>query len=96
MKRRNFNKLAGISVASPLIPIAAIKAAHASDANMLDPKSPQASALAYKIESDNPDQNCANCGLFSKIDDSSTGTCIIFSGSTVPALGLCDAYQPKK
>ena len=58
MKRRNFNKLAGISVASPLIPIAAIKAAHASDANMLDPKSPQASALAYKIESDNPDQNC--------------------------------------
>ena len=96
MNRRNFSKMMGITVTTPLIPIVAIRAAHADGAKMLDPESPQASALAFTMESDNPDTNCANCSLYSTSDDSDNGTCIIFPGSTVPANGLCEAYQPKK
>ena len=86
----------GISVATPLIPIFAIEAAHADDSKMVDPESPQASAVAFLKESNNPDRNCSNCNLFSAIEDSGNGNCIIFSGSTVPAKGFCNAYQPKK
>jgi len=96
MNRRNFNKVMGISVATPLVPLIAIQASHADDSNPVDPASPQASAVAFKSESDDPDKNCANCGLFSSIDGTDNGNCIIFSGSTVPAKALCNAYQPKK
>ena len=93
MNRREFSKIIGISVATPLM---ATTAARAGEAKMLDPESPQASALAFVVESDNPDKNCANCNLYSAGDNADTGTCIIFAGSTVPAMGLCNAYQPKK
>lgn len=96
MNRRNFNKVISISVTAPLIPVIAIKAARASNAQMLDPNSKEARAAAFKMESDFPNMNCSNCGLFSKGDSPDIGSCIIFAGVTVPAIGLCDAYQPKK
>ena len=96
MNRRNFNKVISISVAAPLVPIAAIDAARAESAQMLDPNSPEASAVAFKMESDYDDMNCSNCGWFSKGDTADIGSCIIFPGFTVPAIAACDAYQPKK
>ncbi len=65
---------------------------------------PMAVGLGYKIDTatvdatlqtkHTADQNCTNCALYtSKTDD--LGTCVIFAGKQVSAIGWCTAWAAK-
>jgi hypothetical protein len=94
--RRKFVSL--ISAGAAVIPVSALVASlpsHAQDAPAVDPSSAQAQALQYVSESENPDQNCGNCTLYSGTEGAAMGPCPLFPGSSVMAAGWCSAYVPK-
>ena len=92
-KRRQFVTLVGTGAA--VLPLSALVTSLPSRAqDLVDPESDQAKALNYMAESDNPDQNCANCTLYQG-GDAETGPCPLFAGSAVPAAAWCSAWVAK-
>jgi hypothetical protein len=94
--RRKFVSLMGAGAA--VVPLSALVASlpsHAQDAPAVDPASAQAQALQYVSESENPEQHCSNCTLYSGAADADMGPCPLFPGSSVMAAGWCSAWVPK-
>ncbi len=76
-----------------------------AQADLVDEKSPQATALGYVAEAARADkarfktfaagQACSNCALYQgKAGDASAG-CAIFPGKKVAGAGWCSAYAKK-
>ncbi|NWG73886.1 MAG: high-potential iron-sulfur protein [Rubrivivax sp.] len=92
-----------------LLPVAAGALAAArpafAQAQMLDEKSPQATALGYVADATKADkakykqyaagQACSNCALFQGKAGDAAGGCGIFPGKQVSAKGWCSAYAKK-
>ena len=67
---------------------------------------PQAIALGYVADANkvdrgiqpkfNPGQFCKSCNFFKIGPEGSTGTCKLFSGKRVSAIGWCSGYQALK
>lgn len=94
IKRRKFVTLMGAS--ATIIPVSALVASlpsHAADA--VDQESAQAKALQYVAESENAEQNCANCTLYTGAEGEDMGPCPLFPGASVMAAGWCSAWVPK-
>ena len=95
--RRKFVTMVGASAA--VIPLTALVSSLPSHADghlpMVDPESAQATALKSMVESDKPEQSCANCTLFQGKADSKAGPCPLFPGNEVAAGAWCSAYVPK-
>ena len=94
IKRRKFVTLMGAS--ATVIPVSALIASlpsHAAD--VVDPESAQAKALQYVAESENAEQNCANCSLYTGEADADMGPCPLFPGAEVMAAGWCSAWVAK-
>ena len=78
-------------------------AARAQD--MLDEKSPQATALGYVADTTKADakkfpkheatQDCANCALYQGKAGDASGGCPLFAGKHVAAKGWCSAWAKK-
>ena len=87
--RRSFLK----GVAS--LPVLAVAGSHGTSfAAMVSPDDPTAKALEYTEQSQNPDQNCANCNLYQG-GDAASGGCPIFPGKEVAAKGWCKSWVAK-
>ncbi len=96
LKRRNFNKLLGASVAAvPLAGLVGTLPSHAQDKPMLDPESAQAKALQYMAESNQEGKNCANCTLFQGDAGAEAGPCPLFAESSVSTKAWCSAWVAK-
>ena len=93
MKRRQFNKIIGITIATPVASLTLNQAALSAD--MVDPESPTAKGLQFMTASDKDGMMCAGCNFYSA-GEGDSGSCIIFNGGVVPAGGWCSAFQPKK
>lgn len=94
INRRKFVTMMGAS--ATVIPLGALVASlpsHAQDA--VDPESAQAQALQYVAASENPDQNCGNCTLYTGAEGEAMGPCPLFPGAAVAAEGWCSAWVPK-
>lgn len=91
IKRRQVLKTLGAGAIA--IPVTSLIGALPSRAQeMVDPESSQAQALQYVENSDNPDQNCANCTLYQGEDGSDAGGCSLFPGQQVSSSGWCSAW----
>lgn len=96
IKRRKFVSLMGAGAA--VIPVSALVASlpsRADDAPLVDPESAQAKALQYVAVSENAEQNCGNCTLYTGEEGADAGPCPLFPGSSVAKAGWCSAYVPK-
>lgn len=94
IKRRKFVTLLGAG--ATVIPVSALVASlpsHAADA--VDPDSAQAKALQYVSESENAEQNCANCTLYTGAEGDAMGPCPLFPGAAVMSEGWCSAWVAK-
>ena len=93
MKRRQFNTIIGITIATPLTAVTLNQTALSAD--LVDPQSSTARSLQFMTASDKEGIMCAGCNFYSAAE-SDSGSCIIFNGGVVPASGWCSAFQPKK
>ena len=93
-RRQFLNSTAVAFVSSPMLAITA-PLASASDQPRVDPEDPQAKALSYVHETPNPENNCANCQLYTGAEGSEWGPCGIFPGKQVAAAGWCSAWVQK-
>ncbi|MFK7997206.1 MAG: high-potential iron-sulfur protein [Granulosicoccus sp.] len=94
IKRRKFVTLLGAG--ATVIPVSALVASLPSHAaEPVNPDSAQAKALQYLSESENPEQNCGNCTLYSGGDGEAMGPCPLFPGAAVMSAGWCSAWVPK-
>jgi hypothetical protein len=88
------------SVAAPAL----LLSTHLSAAEQLAVTDPQANALGYTADAatvdtaawprKKPDQNCANCALYTGAA-TGYGPCSIFAGKEVAAAGWCNVWAPK-
>lgn len=88
------------SVAAPAL----LLSTRLSAAEKLDHADPQAKALGYVENAEHvdpvtwpkkkPDQNCANCALYTG-EATGYGPCSIFPGKDVAAAGWCNVWAPK-
>jgi len=94
--RRHFLTTVGISaVAVPINALLFNDVGHAQEAPKLDEGDPQAQALGYVHQSDNPEQLCKGCQLYQGEADAEWGPCVIFPGKTVNANGWCRSWVVK-
>ncbi len=96
IKRRKFVSM--MTAGAAVIPVSALVASlpsRADDMPAVDPESAQAQALQYVSESENPEQNCLNCTLYTGAEGEDMGGCPLFPGNAVMAAGWCSAYVPK-
>ncbi len=78
----------------------------AGAAATLDPNDPAAKDFAYAADSSKvnaagnpshkPGQECRNCGLFGGAAGDAAGSCDVFPGKTVAAIGWCSAWTKKR
>jgi hypothetical protein len=83
--------------ATAIVPLSFITArmTHATDLPQLDPDDPQAKALDYVHASENPEQLCKNCQLYTGKEGAEWGPCAIFPGKGVNANGWCKSWLKK-
>jgi len=99
--RRRFIRIGVLgAVAAPFSHLLLQEQARAQDLAKLDENDPQAKALNYvhdAAESNrpSPDQNCANCQLYTGDPGAEWGPCQIFPGKSVKAAGWCSAWVKK-
>ncbi|MBX2879919.1 MAG: high-potential iron-sulfur protein [Granulosicoccus sp.] len=96
IKRRKFVSL--MTAGAAVVPVSALVASlpsRADEAPMVDPESAQAKGLQYVEASENEEQNCGNCLLYTGEADAEAGPCPLFPGMSVTKAGWCSAYQPK-
>ena len=67
----------------------------AADLPQVDPEDATAKALEYVHASTNPEQNCANCQLYTGEAGAEWGPCAIFPGKGVAAKGWCKSWIKK-
>jgi hypothetical protein len=94
IKRRRFVTMMGAG--ATVVPLSALVASlpsHAQDA--VDPESAQAQALQYVAKSENAEQMCSNCTLYTGADGDASGPCPLFPGAVVASEGWCSAWVPK-
>ncbi|NND90780.1 MAG: iron permease [Granulosicoccus sp.] len=87
-----------MGVGAAVVPVSALVASlpsRAQDMPVVDPESAQAKALQYVSETEIPDQNCANCTLYSGAEGADAGPCPLFPGVSVMASAWCSAYVPR-
>ncbi len=96
LKRRQLMGLMGATaVAIPVSAVIGTLPSHADDTPMVDPSTPQATALQYIEMSDKGEQKCSSCTLYQGAADSEAGPCPLFPGNNVTAAGWCSAYVPR-
>lgn len=81
-----------------VIPVSALVASlpsRADDLPLVEEDSAQAKALQYVGESENAEQNCGNCTLYTGEEGADMGPCPLFPGANVMKAGWCSAYVPK-
>jgi len=101
--KKNFSRrqlLIASSVAAPAL----LLSTRLQAAEMLDPADPQAKALGYVENAEHvdsalwpkkkPDQNCANCALYTG-SETGYGPCSIFANKEVAAAGWCNVWVAK-
>ena len=95
MTRRQALRLAGGATA--IIPLTVLtgRRALAADLPQVDPEDATAKALEYVHASTNPEQNCANCQLYTGEAGAEWGPCPIFPGKGVAAKGWCKSWIKK-
>lgn len=94
IKRRKFVTLMGAG--ATVIPVSALVASLPSHAQeLVDPESTQAKSLQYVAASENAEQNCANCALYTGAEGDASGPCPLFPGAIVAAEGHCSAWVAK-
>lgn len=76
------------------IPIVAIKTSNAASCAGDHGSDSIREAMNYKEASPDPAKVCRGCGFFTDAGDG-CGTCTIFSGGGVNALGHCDSWSAK-
>jgi len=76
---------------SAILPGSAI----AADMPMLEITDPTAVALGYIAQTENAEQNCANCQLYQGADGDESGGCAIFPGKAVGADAWCKSWVVK-
>ena len=102
--RRQFLKFAVIgAVAAPLAARLIAQPAFAADLPPLELDNPTAKALGYvedhtkvdvaKHPTYKPDQDCSNCKFYG--GGAARGTCTLFPGKSVAALGWCASHLVK-
>jgi hypothetical protein len=96
-RRRLLQKL---SLAVPLIPLAAYRAQAAAEAPLLSPDAKGAKAVNYvedatKAQGAVPGSSCANCALYQGHSGAPSGPCQIFPGKQVKAAGWCSTWAPQ-
>jgi len=99
LSRRDFLRT-GLA-ASALIPVAGLvlraPAAWAADEKLVTETpamAPTVQALQYRIVSDKPDQNCANCQFYTA-GTGGTGKCQLFVQGLVAEKGWCMSWTKK-
>lgn len=85
--------------------LAGASVAFAQTPAKVDPKDPQAAALAYAVDTTKVDnkkfpkhtaeQKCSNCQLYTGKAGDATGGCSLFAGKHVAANGWCSAWVKK-
>ncbi len=95
MTRRQALRLAGCATAA--IPLTALlgRETLAEDLPQLDPEDDTAKAVAYVHASENPEQLCSNCHLYTGEADSEWGPCAIFPEKAVNAIGWYKSWVKK-
>ena len=88
-------------LAAPVV-LAAHRARGASDQALqpLDPRSPEARAVAYVEDGASAEpraagNRCASCALYGGAAGSVAGACQLFTGKQVRAKGWCSAWAPQ-
>jgi hypothetical protein len=76
-----------------------------AQANLVDPKSPQAAGLGYVADASKADkakyknfaagQACSNCALYQGKPTDAAAGCPLFAGKQVAGKGWCSAYAKK-
>ncbi len=95
--RRSFHKLgmaAVVAAGSPLVARGALAATSNALVTELPENEMLVTAIQYVNASPKPDQNCANCGLYSEGDEQA-GKCALFQQGRVSAEGWCASWNPK-
>lgn len=95
MTRREVLRLAGGATA--IIPLAMLTThqAVATDMPQVDPEDATAKALGYVHASENAEQLCNNCQLYTGEAEAEWGQCTIFPGKSVNAQGWCKSWVKK-
>lgn len=98
ISRRKLLITAAAAAPAALIPVKLVAA------EKLDVNDPQAKALGYVEDATQvdaaawpkfkPEQNCANCALYTG-EATGYGPCSIFAGKVVAAAGWCNVWAPK-
>jgi hypothetical protein len=98
ISRRKLLLTAAAAAPATLIPVKLMAA------EKLDVADPQAKALGYVEDASavdaaawpkfKPEQNCANCALYTG-EPTGYGACSIFAGKEVAAAGWCNVWAPK-
>ena len=95
MTRREVLRLAGGATA--IIPLAMLtsRGASATDLPQVDVEDATAKALGYIHATENPEEMCSNCQLYTGAADAEWGPCTIFPGKAVNAKGWCKSWVKK-
>ena len=98
--RRQFIQIVPVAACGALLGQAAF-----AQANLLDEKAPQATALGYVADAAKADkakykqykagQVCSNCALYQGKATDATAACPLFAGKVVAGKGWCSAYAKK-
>jgi hypothetical protein len=83
--------LKGIAIVPAALALGAVSTVSAEMVGLSDP---MAIALQYTETSTNPEQNCANCVLYTA-DGDDKGACSLFPGKQVAAAGWCISWALK-
>ena len=86
-----------IASGTVLIPLASLVPgiARSQDMPKVELDDPQAVALGYIHETENPEQMCLNCQLYTGAEGEEWGPCAIFPGKSVAAKGWCKSWVMK-
>lgn len=95
ISRRQALRLAGGTIA--LVPLSMLVTRHAAAADLpkVDLADPMAKTLGYVHASNNPEQLCNNCELYTGVAGEEWGPCPIFPGKLVNANGWCKSWITK-
>jgi len=94
--RRDFHRLGAAALVAAATPLFA-RGALAEDAKLvteIPANEPLVTSLQYVHESEKPDQNCANCLLYTA-GEGSTGKCQLFQQGVVAENGWCMSWSKK-
>jgi len=104
LKRRNILKKSLFGLTAVVAATIVAPNVYADELPELTEDDPMAMGLGYKKDTATVDaakqpkhaaeQNCANCALYTSKSDT-LGTCTIFAGKQVSAIGWCTAYAKK-